>query len=255
MSVVTQQIALLKTQEYFNKIASVSSETKDKRSVFKFVEGILDLGLWDSMICWPLRTSQNAGVSNIAYSLGGLGVYNGTLSNGPTWGADGVTFNSNNSATIQTSLFRTSTPMTLTMVANFAGKNGGGVDDFPNGFIFPTSGGVALGGNVTGTSFGVNKLYVFDGFTVPITIGNYFFQSATITSTAVENWLNGLTNNGSLSVPSWTNSSLTFGGAGGQYFNGNISFGMFTDDLLSSSTKEEVFNLYKSTLGQGLGLP
>jgi len=227
----------------------------DIEGIKSFVIGVKALGLGSSMVCWPLRSSQNAGTGSTAYSLGGLGTYNATLVNGPTWGADGVTFNSNNSAIIQTSLSRTSTPMTLTMVANFAGKNGGGVDDYPNGFIFLTSGGVGLGGNAAGTAFGVNKLYVFDGFTVPITIGNPFFQSATITSTSVENWLNGSTNNGSLSVPSWGNSNLTFGGAGGQYFNGKISFGIFTDDLWTSSQKLSIYNLYKSTLGQGLGLP
>jgi hypothetical protein len=45
------------------------------------------------MVCWPLRSSQNAGTGSTAYSLGGLGTYNGTLINGPTWGEDGLNFN------------------------------------------------------------------------------------------------------------------------------------------------------------------
>lgn len=220
-----------------------------------FVKAIKRLGLWNSMVCWPLRSSQNAGTGTTAYSLGGLGTYNGTLVNGPTWGASGILFNSNNSSIITTTLSRTSTPMTLSMVAKFIGKNGGGVDDWPNAFCFPITGGVSLGGNFAGTSFGVNRIYAFDGFTVPITIGNNFFQSATITSTSVDNWLNGSTNAGSLSVPSWGGSNLTFGGAGGQYFNGNISIGMFTDSLWNSSIKSSIFDIYKQTLGQGLGLP
>jgi hypothetical protein len=47
------------------------------------------------MVCWPLRSSQNAGTGSTAYSLGGLGTYNGTLVNGPTWGADGISFGGN----------------------------------------------------------------------------------------------------------------------------------------------------------------
>lgn len=55
-----------------------------------FVKAIKRLGLWNSMVCWPLRSSQNAGTGTTAYSLGGLGTYNGTLVNGPTWGDDGL---------------------------------------------------------------------------------------------------------------------------------------------------------------------
>jgi hypothetical protein len=42
------------------------------------------------MVCWPLRSSQNAGTGTTAYSLGGVGTYNGSLVNGPTWGPNGV---------------------------------------------------------------------------------------------------------------------------------------------------------------------
>jgi hypothetical protein len=42
------------------------------------------------MVCWPLRSSQNAGTGTTAYSLGGLGTFDGTLVDGPTWGADGI---------------------------------------------------------------------------------------------------------------------------------------------------------------------
>jgi hypothetical protein len=59
------------------------------------VIGMKTLGLYNSMVCWPLRSTQNAGTGSTAYSLGGLGTYNGTLVNGPTWGADGVAFGGN----------------------------------------------------------------------------------------------------------------------------------------------------------------
>jgi hypothetical protein len=232
-----------------------ASGATDIDNINAFVVGVKSLGLWDSMVCWPLRSSQNAGTGLTAYSLGGLGTFNGTLVNGPTWGPDGVVFNSNSSSRVQTSLMRSSTPLTLTMVANFSGKNGGGVDDWSNGFGFAANGAPNLGANADGTAFGVNRIYVSDGFTVPITTGSYFFQSATMTSTTIDNYLNGLTNQGSLSVTPWANGPLVFGGHTSQYFNGKVSFGMFTDTLLSSSTKALLSSLYKQTLGQGLGLP
>jgi len=63
-----------------------------KTQINDFVVGIKDLGLWSSMVSWPLRSSQNAGTGTIAYSLGGLGTFNGTLTSGPTWGSDGISF-------------------------------------------------------------------------------------------------------------------------------------------------------------------
>jgi hypothetical protein len=244
------------TRKYVKRIKN-AGKTLDAFSVLdidNFVTGCKDLGVWNNMVCWPLRSTQNTG-TNTAFSLGGLGTFDGTLVNGPTWGLNGVTFNSSNSTVISTTLFRSSLPLTLTMIANFTGKNGGGVDDYPNGFIFPANGGASLGANYLGTAFGVNRLYVSDDFTVPITFGNYFFESATLTTSTVEVWLNGSTNNGSWTASGWSNVGLTFGGAGGQYFNGIISLGIFTDELWTSTQKSSLYNLYKTTLGRGLGLP
>jgi len=55
-----------------------------------FADGIYALGLWEDVVFWPLRSSQNAGTNSTVYSLGGSQPYNGTLTNEPTWGADGV---------------------------------------------------------------------------------------------------------------------------------------------------------------------
>jgi hypothetical protein len=70
-----------------------TSGATDRAAINYFVKGIKRLGLWDDMVCWPLRSAQNAGTGSTAYSLGGLGTYNGTLVNGPTWGVDGVDLN------------------------------------------------------------------------------------------------------------------------------------------------------------------
>jgi hypothetical protein len=64
----------------------------------EWVRGIKSLNLWATIVCWPLRSTQNAGTGTTAYSLGGLGTFNGTLVNGPTWGADGLTTDATNEA-------------------------------------------------------------------------------------------------------------------------------------------------------------
>ena len=73
-----------------------TSGATERAAINHFVKGVKRLGLWSSMVCWPLRSTQNAGTGSTAYSLGGMGTYNGTLVNGPTWGADGITFDGTN---------------------------------------------------------------------------------------------------------------------------------------------------------------
>lgn len=75
-----------------------------------FVRGVKQLGLWDSMVCWPLRSTQNAGTGTAAFSLGGLGTYVGTLVNGPTWGTAGITTTASASSYIATAAPFGSTP-------------------------------------------------------------------------------------------------------------------------------------------------
>jgi hypothetical protein len=65
---------------------AAASGATDVSNLSAFVKGVKELGLWSNMVCWPLRSSQNAGTGTTAFSLGGLGTYNGTLTNGPTWG-------------------------------------------------------------------------------------------------------------------------------------------------------------------------
>jgi hypothetical protein len=54
----------------------------------KFIAGIKKLGLWNSMVCWPMRSVHNAGRGSTVYSLGGLGIFNG--SNAGVWSSRGV---------------------------------------------------------------------------------------------------------------------------------------------------------------------
>lgn len=65
-----------------------------RTQINEFVRGMRSLGLWDKFVCWPLRSTQNAGAANsdTVYSLGGLGTFNGTRVNGPTWEANGMQF-------------------------------------------------------------------------------------------------------------------------------------------------------------------
>jgi hypothetical protein len=81
----------LDVQGYLNT-CNITSATP-RQQIRDFAKGVNDLGLWSSMVCWPLRSSQNYGTGTTAFSLGGLGTFNGTLVGGPTWAADGSGIN------------------------------------------------------------------------------------------------------------------------------------------------------------------
>jgi hypothetical protein len=87
-----------------------------RAQVGAFVQNSVTISLWSSMVCWPLLSSQNAGTGTVVYSLGGLGVYDGTLVNGPTWGADGVALG-NGRMTIGSDIL----PQTFVYAGNSAG--------------------------------------------------------------------------------------------------------------------------------------
>lgn len=83
----------LDVQAYLN-VCNISAPLP-RQQIRDFAKGVDDLGLWDSMVCWPLRSSQNYGSGLTAFSLGGLGTYTGTLVGGPVWTSDGITFGGN----------------------------------------------------------------------------------------------------------------------------------------------------------------
>jgi hypothetical protein len=93
-----------------------------RKQIRDFAAGVNDLGLWNSMVCWPLRSSQNYGSGATAFSLGGLGTFNGTLVNGPTWGVDGITFDgaSSQEINIGNALNFTSEPFSILAKAEAA---------------------------------------------------------------------------------------------------------------------------------------
>lgn len=222
-----------------------ASGATDRKAVSDFVRGVKALGLWSSMVCWPLRSSQNAGTGTTAYSLGGLGTYNGTLVNGPTWGADGVNFNATTAHIAVTGTI--AQPLTVIGSVNFkTTTNGGALID------------------------GTSRVHLWNGSEVAQA---NLFSGATVTSGANtfavgHNFVSGYANGASSAV--YTNGAGTSGNAGSNslgnstIFIGNNSsntFGATNLDvafcaiLSGQAYNDAVRALYKQTLGAGLGLP
>jgi hypothetical protein len=241
MSILIKPAYDIDASAYFTT-AGVTN-TAGRQQISRFVTGIKNLGLWSSMVCWPLRSSQNAGTGTTAYSLGGLGEYNGTLANSPAWGVDGVTFSPTNSC-LQFS------------------------------YLLPT-------GTHTIFAVGLNDTTISSSIVFRVSNGanNFHFwqrrsgTSATVFSpnTDLSGFINGaITNTAIASVYNSfaATTSRTFAGGtshGGPAFFGDLansaqwgSVGSFAAVLNVTLTTAQILalhNLLKTTLCQGLGLP
>jgi hypothetical protein len=255
---------------YFNR-ASVTDATA-KGQINAFVKGMKGLGLYNSMACWPLRSSQNAGTGTTAYSLGGLGIYNGTLVNGPSWTTDGI---DHTASSFQTTTF----PINLVdygatgFSLYFAGKPKTGTQAFS--MIFGQEGVTAsnlagmirLGSPTSEVQFNVN----YTGGAVARSISSNTVNSfnsfgATVSPSSVGLVVNNST---SFTAPSGTYNAIrelndvlktasrsTAGTNASKQFADLISsFGLFTTSTLDASQHASLISLYKATLGTGLGLP
>jgi hypothetical protein len=246
-----------------------TSGATDRAAINHFVKGIKRLGLWSDMVCWPLRSAQNAGTGSTAYSLGGLGAYNGTLVNGPTWGADGVSFTAANSHRITTNL-----------VAQVGASGGvytanGGADRIvwssrPDGAW--THGTALLARENSDTQALVDIGGDADArirATRTAVLGQWVFLQAThtIAGTNVAANTTLRTNKNARGAGSYvvgsnenmgtSTTALCIGGnpSASQLIDGTMSLVYIATAIYSAAQQEQLYDLYRATLGQGLGLP
>ena len=216
------------------------TNTAGRQQISRFVTGIKDLGLWSGMVCWPLRSSQNAGTGTTAYSLGGLGTFNGTLTNGPTWGVDGVNMVGSPTPSITTSAFanqpdsifsvqKFDSSITTVQVAYDGSTRQHLFKNDSNGFIN------GFAGNNTGIIASTSYNNVFSSFQLKF---NGASGSASI-------------NGGSETTYNFGTNNLTAFRMGGAQQGVVLSFAM----IINANTSQNFYTLYKTTLGQGLGLP
>lgn len=244
--------------------AGVTS-TAGRQQISRFVTGIKDLGLWSSMACWPLRSSQNAGTGTTAYSLGGFGTFNGTLTNGPTWGANGIVFDATNK------LISVSNSLGNTIRSGFCCKLSQS-NSFNQVLIELTSGiasgsyfilrfngqtGFGVAGPVlTLTRNGINSQNGSDSRSINLTSFECFSGSFGASNDRV--CINGAT------AASGNRTGLdTYNPTGiistnqlyGNSTNMTGAFNAIFSVEITESQHSSFYTLYKTTLGQGLGLP
>ena len=232
-----------------------------RQQISRFVTGIKNLGLWSSMVCWPLRSSQNAGTGTTAYSLGGLGTYNGTLTNGPTWGASGITFDGVND---HISITPFVTPYLNTLF--YSGNNSAIKRSEKAMFFYGNEIGTS-----DGASFGIEAVSLDSPFplvgrsTVISGLGSGVQYSATGVfnpqNSSMARFYNGASKelNSSATYPTISAAQVNIGIRDAvslnSPFEGTIAVATYFNSALSDANVLALHNLYKTTLGQGLGLP
>jgi hypothetical protein len=240
----------------------ITGYSDSRRLISDFVRGIKSLGLWNSMVCWPLRSSQNASTTLTARSLGGLGTYDAPMTGLGTasaaWGTNGV--NISGSGCLET----LSTPLTTSnsIRSQLAVWNNTG-----GGTIIPMSS-ASLGAvrfalrsnNATNACIDSFDGTSNDGFgsqTVPAgfnqSAATYNFASGLFTFNA-----NRGTQTTATRAITFSSGNITMGGwqpsntGGGSFV---LPFALVANVEMSLNNLNAVNNLYRQTLGIGLNLP
>lgn len=250
---------------------AATSGATDVAALSAFVKGVKALGLWNSMVAWPLRSSQNAGAGATVYGLGGLGTFNGTLLGAPARGEDGLTTVAGTNAIILNALapvIRTANSFTCILVAS-------------NAAIGPINFGNLRGGgnNNTGDNYGVisRQFNVFTQSQIYLTggnnqrnwgstsfsaSGNQFFainrsdiaDPVASDGSVVLNAAEFSNKSGTGNLPSTNPYAENFYVVGGGSAGHQWSFVAVVTPQ-SPTLVQSMRTLYKSTLGTGLGLP
>jgi hypothetical protein len=237
-----------------------------------FVKGIKKLGLYSSMVCWPLRSSQNAGTGSTAYSLGGLGTYNGTLVNGPTWGADGVTSAGGVSTPHINTSGRNRTSYTNRSILIIVKPTGDSIDDsffgtsnYGIGFI-GSGGGMHMyraqsTNDAVGFQAGAVSAFQQINATTVIPNGSFALFTAVVDAGLAKAKTNADTfavNTNTIAPITDTNSLKLLCNGSAETLRGlvgTMAFAMDCNTAFSQTQADSIRTLYKQTLGQGLGLP
>jgi len=249
----------LDVQGYLN-VCNITSATP-RQQIRDFAKGVNDLGLWNSMVCWPLRSSQNYGSGTTAFSLGGLGTYNGTLTDGPVWAADGtgVTFDGTNDQIVVSTLTTGLSYSTFAVARTTSATSEMRVFGY-------SEGGIELG--FDGSSGNIETFLLQSPFPgagrsveVPLSARNRWFsaQSVYANGTSISRFLDG----GSKVITSGIGASASTTGlqigcrhSNSLFWNGNIAAVAHFSGAISDAQAAGISTLYRDTLGQGLtGLP
>lgn len=125
------------TRQYLRRLYAYGRELNlsDVSDIDNFIKGLKQLNLWQTSICFLMRSQHNIGTGNTILSLGGEQNINGTLVNSPTWGLSGITFSGTNYITAFLRRPLRTSVVSIASVANSVNNQPG----YTNGFNYQLS--------------------------------------------------------------------------------------------------------------------
>ena len=242
----------------------------DASAISDFVKGLKSMGIWSNVACWSLRSIQNYSNGTAVKTLGGLGTFDGTMVNGPTWGTTGISFDGVNDY-IQinnpgktTALNEFSLMLVFDSDLTISRAGFGSYDATPiRGPQVFIGGSPVQGSLATGIFFDVTSDGTTGRLNSQISDGNKGVMQTVIAGSSLVKGsikINDADRVESViaSSSTWNNGTYWRMGAriaNSYFFNGVQSFNLFANIYLSSAQEINLRDLYKRTLGQGLGLP
>lgn len=223
--------------------------------VLWFTRGMKALGLWQNMVAWAMRSYQNVGTGSTVYSIGGLGVLNGTMVNSPMWSVDGIVNNANSWISSSSTTYRNNHTILTVIRHNSSSISQRNTNYGPDGSRTMTqTDAVVINSNVTGSntwySYNSNQLSLSAFSMLGYSQTNAALLDATYNSSSTT------ASNSPVSVSSGATTSVQwFSQSSGFGVIGVGAVGIFINRETSRSERTNIYNLYKSTLGSNLGLP
>jgi hypothetical protein len=232
----------------------------DAVDIDNFIIGLKDLGIWHNIVCWPMRSIQNIGTGSIILSFGGYGPKDGVSQNSPTWSTDGIITTTDNQKIIANISYEGSmSPFGCAVITKRIGS-----DTVVRQYLVKNSIAVNSRTFFIGTNIQI-RWWNFPSTPLNLNIGSFDFCGMSINST----------NNGDLqlnnirtSVTMSNNSPWDSSPRDSEYYTivrhvGTVASNNYTfpchialfGKALPSELMNSIRNLYKATIGKGLGLP
>jgi hypothetical protein len=230
----------------------------DAVDIDNFIIGLKDLNLWHLSTFWLLRSQHNIGTGTLAlYSGGVYGSCDLTIINSLTWSSSGLVKSASNQYAIAP-IISTGGNNSRTIIAiggNSSLQNvvmshtGNGGGRFTIKYENSTSARADVNtinsdyGSTTITSTTYHQLalsYNRDSGAMLFKVDTAAGTSSTVTG--------NFDASSSISFGSWGTSSTSTG-------TGTYSFGLVSNNGLSTAQIDNIYNLVKSTIAKGLGLP
>jgi hypothetical protein len=205
------------------------------------------------MVCWPLRSSQNAGGGTTAFSLGGLGRFDGTLVNAPVWGANGIEVVS--SGFISTNYQIPNFPLSAFCVLRTTGSQIWQLQSPPiEGRQFEIASNQPLG-TASFARYFSNR----SSISVPNVSGFWATQTSIIGNRSNNYYVNGSalgSLGGVTGSGDWNSATNTIPSQICRVSSGFAVFPfLMAINADASQSQANIYTIYKQTLGLGLGLP